>query len=294
MLMSNQTELRHLRYFLAVAEELHFRRAAERLFISQPGLSRQIKQLEAQLGYPLFERNNRRVALTPAGAYLKTEVASLLQKLDEVTNHARALHEGREGRLNFGYVGSAMQNIIPELLVRFRREYPKVVYGLQALGNQEQVSGLLNGDLDLGFVRLEKVPADLVRRPVFTETFSLVLPADHPLEIATFTDVGQLRGDKFILFDPAYSQPYYDQVMTIFGDAGFVPEVSHRTVHATTIYRLVENGFGVSVVPTSLSKGYVADVKFIELTQIPQRTTLSAVWRAEDQNPALGKLVGLL
>lgn len=291
--MSYQSELRHLRYFLAVAEDLHFRKAAERLYISQPGLSRQIKQLEDQLGYPLFERTNRKVSLTPAGLYLKTEMSTLLRKLDGAVQHARLLHEGMEGRLNFGYVGSAMQNIIPELFLRFRAQRPNIHYGLEALGNQEQVARLLTQDIDIGFVRLEKLPKELESTRLFVDTFSLVLPGDHPLGADDFTSIEQLRDDRFILFDPQYSQPYYDKVMTIFADAGFVPDVTHRTVHATTIYRLVENGFGLSIVPTSLKTGYVANVKFIELANIPQRTTLSAVWRKDNDNPALAAFVDL-
>ena len=293
MLMSYQSELRHLRYFLAVAEDLHFRKAAERLYISQPGLSRQIKQLEEQLGYPLFERTNRKVSLTPAGLYLKTEVSTLLRKLDGVVQHARLLHEGMEGRLNFGYVGSAMQDIIPDLFLRFRAERPNIRYGLEALGNREQVARLLTHDIDIGFVRLEQLPRELESKAMFVDTFSLVLPGNHPINAENFSSVEQLRDDRFILFDPHYSQPYYDRVMTIFADAGFEPNVSHRTVHATTIYRLVENGFGASIVPTTLKKGYVANVKFIELTDIPQRTTLSAVWRKDDDNPALRAFVDL-
>jgi len=291
--MSNQTELRHLRYFLAVAEDLHFRKAAERLYISQPGLSRQIKQFEEQLGYPVFERNNRKVSLTPAGAYLQNEVSALLKKLDGIVQHARLLHDGMEGRLNFGYVGSAMQEIIPELFLRFRADRPNIRYGLEALSNREQVARLLTYDIDIGFVRLERLPRELESKAMFVETFSLVLPGNHPLTSANFSSVEQLREEGFILFEPAYSQTYYDSVMTIFADAGFTPEVSHRTVHATTIYRLVENGFGVSVVPTSLKKGYVANVKFIELTDIPQRTTLSAVWRRDDENPIVQAFVEL-
>lgn len=291
--MSNQTELRHLRYFLAVAEDLHFRKAAERLYISQPGLSRQIRQLEEQLGYPLFERNNRKVTLTPAGVYLQTEVSSLLRKLEGVVKHAELLHQGMEGRLNFGYVGSAMQDIIPDLFLRFRTDRPNIQYGLEALSNQEQVARLLTHDIDIGFVRLEKLPRELESSALFVDTFSLVLPGNHPLASDDFSGVDQLRSERFILFEPAYSRPYYDKVMTIFADAGFVPDVSHRTVHATTIYRLVENGFGVSIVPTSLNKGYVANVKFIELKDIPQRTTLSAIWRKDDDNPVLRAFVAL-
>lgn len=291
--MSNQLELRHLRYFLAVAEDLHFRKAAERLYISQPGLSRQIKKLETELGYPLFLRNNRKVALTPAGAYLQTETSRLLQQLDGVLHHANMLNEGVEGTLKFGYVGSAMQNIIPELLVRFRADFPNVRYGLEALDNQQQIDRLMTRDIDIGFIRLERVPQELNRHVVFEDTFSLVLPLDHPLSAQNFTSLAQLQSEPFILFDPAYSLPYYEKVMELFDDAGFSPMVSHRTVHATTIYRLVENGFGLSIVPTSLQMGYQLGVKFIELTNIPQRTKLSAVWRGDNENPALENLVRL-
>lgn len=292
--MGNQTEMRHLRYFLAVAEELHFRRAAERLYISQPGLSRQVRQFEEQLGFPLLERTNRRVSLTPAGAYLRDEARSLLQQFDAAVAHARDLHRGRAGRINFGYVGSAMQNLLPNLLLRFRQTHPEVTYGLEALGNQDQLDKLLTRDIDIGFVRLAQTPPELVSVPLFEDTFSLVLPRDHPLTAATFTGVEQLRDERFILFDPDYSRPYYEQVMTIFADAGFAPEISHRTVHATTIYRLVENNFGLSIVPTSLQAGYAMDVQFIELNGIPQRTTLSAVWRRDNDNPAVGEFLKLL
>ncbi|MEM9931502.1 MAG: LysR substrate-binding domain-containing protein [Bacteroidota bacterium] len=291
--MSYQIELRHLRYFQAVATDLHFRKAAERLYIAQPGLSRQIKQLETTLGYPLFTRNNRQVALTPAGHYLKGEVDAILLRLEGALQHSKLLHEGMEGRLNFGYVGSAMQNVIPELLLRFRANYPNIRYGLEALDNQQQIDRLLAREIDIGFVRLEHIPAELSSCPVFVDTFSLVLPQQHPLTPETFTSMAQLKDEPFILFDAAYSRPYFDRVMEIFDHAGFRPNISHRTVHATTIYRLVENGFGLSVVPTSLQMGYQLGVKFIELDQLPQRTTLSAVWRADNENPALGNFIGL-
>lgn len=292
--MSNQLELRHLRYFVAVAEELHFRRAAERLFISQPGLSRQVRQLEEKLGYPLFVRTNRSVSLTPAGTYLLAEATDILQRLDGALHHTRALHEGQEGRINFGYVGSAMQNIIPELLLRFRQDYPKVIYGLKAMGNQDQIDRLLTRDLDIGFVRLDETPRELASKPLFIDTFSLVLPMNHPVSADNYEGIHQLANERFLLFDPSYSRPYYDKVMEIFTDGGVEPNVTHRTVHATTIYRLVENNFGLSIVPTSLQMGYRMNVKFIELTGIPQRTTLSVVWRRDNENPALENFVKLL
>lgn len=293
MPMRYQIELRHLRYFQAVAEDLHFRKAAERLYIAQPGLSRQIKQLEETLGYPLFTRHNRSVVLTPAGSYLKTEVDSILQKLEAALQHSKLLHAGMEGRLNFGYVGSAMQNVIPDLLLRFRADFPNIRYGLEALDNRQQIERLLGREMDIGFVRMERFPVELESRPLFVDTFSLVLPTEHPLTQASFTSMAQLEDEPFILFDAGYSQPYFERIMEIFDDAGFRPNISHRTVHATTIYRLVENGFGLSVVPTSLQMGYQLGVKFIELASIPQRTTLSAVWRADNENPALANFVKL-
>ena len=283
--MKHQIEMRQLRYFQVLAEELHFRRAAERLYLAQPGLSRQIKRLEDALGYPLLLRDNRNVRLTAAGAYLKKEVDVVLRRLEAATTHGRMLHEGRAGRLRLGYVGSAMQNVIPELLVRFRKDYPEVQYDLEALDNPAQIAGLLAGEIDIGFVRLESFPEALEHRPVFVDTFSLVVPTEHPLTAATFTSMEQVAEQPFILFDPSYSQPYYDRVLDIFRAAGVAPRVAHRTVHATTIYRLVENGFGLSVVPTSLSLGYRHGVRFIELDGIEQRTTLSAVWRRGDHSP---------
>ncbi|MEO0895186.1 MAG: LysR family transcriptional regulator [Bacteroidota bacterium] len=288
---SNQIELRHLRYFLAVAEELHFGRAAEKLFISQPGLSRQIKQLEEELDLQLFERDNRNVALTQAGHYLKEEVQLLLKNLQKVFNHASMLQDGKEGILKFGYVGSAMQNIIPQLLLEFRETHPNIQFDFKEMDNQKQVESLLSQDIDVGFVRLVRVPRGLQIKPVFKDTFSLVLPNSHPLEKQDFSSLIQLKDEPFILFERAYSPTYYEKMRQIFDYSGFTPIVSHFTVHASTIYRLVENHFGVSIVPSALKMGYDMDVKFIELTEIPQRTTLSIVWNQQNRNPILEKLL---
>ena len=159
--MGYRIELRHLNYFLAVAEELHFRKAADRLFISQPGLSRQIKQMEAELGFALFERTNKKVILTKAGKYLKEEVTMILKHLSDSFDHAQLIHEGMEGQISFGYVGSAMQNVIPQLLLKIREEHPKVHYSLREMENPDQIDALIQKEIDLAFVRLDKVPKGL-------------------------------------------------------------------------------------------------------------------------------------
>ncbi|WNW03007.1 LysR family transcriptional regulator [Tenacibaculum sp. HL-MS23] len=289
--MSNQIELRHIRYFLAVAEDLHFRKAAERLFISQPGLSRQIKQMEEDLEIQLFVRHNRKVALTEAGIYIKTELTQSLKNLNHIFENAKLLQDGKDGHLNFGYVGSAMQNIIPNLLVEFKKEYPNVQFGLKEMDNKKQIDSLLSNDIDVGFVRLDRVPRGLAIKPLLKESFCLVLPKNHPVNKNNFKGLYQLKNESFILFDASYSPSYFEKVMQIFDDSNFTPLVTHNTIHAASIYKLVENNFGLSIVPKSLQHGYDMKVKFIELKNIPQRTTLSVVWDKNNRNPILKSLL---
>ena len=289
--MRHQIEFRHLRYFLAVAEELHFRKAADKLFVSQPGLSRQIKQMEEELGFPLFERSNKRVTLTKAGKYLKKEVELIFKNVEDTFDHAQLIHEGMEGQISFAYVGSAMQNVIPELILRIREDHPNIHYSLREMENPEQIDALLMNDVDLAFVRLEKVPKGLDIRPVFEDTFSLVLPENYELEDLSLHSLLQFKNEDFILFDQSYSPAYYEQVMQIFKQSGFQPIISHSTVHASTIFRLVENNLGLSIVPSSLKLGYDMKVKFIELDKIPQRTVLSVAWNNANRNPILGKIL---
>ena len=289
--MGYQIEIRHLNYFLAVAEELHFRKAADRLFISQPGLSRQIKQMEAELGFPLFERTNKKVILTKAGKYLKEEVVMGLKHLNDSFDHAQLIHEGMEGQISLGYVGSAMQNVIPQLLLKIREDHPKVHYSLREMENPDQIDALIQKEIDLAFVRLDKVPKGLEIRPVFEDTFSLVLPKEHPINKENFQGLKSFKEEAFILFDQSYSPAYYEQVMQIFKRSGFHPIISHNTVHASTIFRLVENNLGISIVPSSLGLGYNMNVKLIELDRIPQKTVLSVAWNSSNRNPILNKIL---
>ena len=291
--MGYQIGLRHYKYFLAVAEELHFKKAADKLFISQPGLSKQIKEMEEALGFKLFERNNRNVVLTVAGKYLKEEITLLLNDNERILRHAQHIATGNEGEIHLGYVGSAMQTIIPKLLIRFRKKYPSIHFSLQEMDNNRQINDLLGNKIDIGFVRLNEVPKALSLRPVFDETFSLVLPKNHALNSRNFTSLNQLKEEQFIFFEKAYSPSYHEKVMSMFEDCGFSPTISHTSVHATTIYRLVENSFGVAIVPSSLKLGYNMNIKFIELKNVPQRAVLSLAWNKENRNPMLGHFLSV-
>ena len=292
--MNYQLALRHFKYFLTVAEELHFRKAAEKLFISQPGLSTQIKQMEELLETPLFVRDKKQVRLTPAGQFLKKEIDFIFNHLEQTMRQVKLIGEGQLGEIRIGFLGSATQQVVPNLLIRLNRQFPEIHTSLEELSNRSQVSGILNDRLDLGFVRLGRVPEGLHIRPVFEDTFSLVLPTHHPVDEHNFQGVEQLANDDFILFSQDYSPLYYDTVIGICEDAGFVPKVSHKSVHAQTVFKLVENNLGIAIVPTTLQYGFQMKVKFIELKSITQRAILSVVWKGDNRNPVLQKCLDLL
>ncbi len=292
--LKHQIEFRHLKYFLAVAETLHFRKAADSLYISQPGLSRQIKQLEDLLEIKLFIRHNRKVKLTAVGIYLQKELSSHFKQLDVILNHAKLLQQGVNGNLRLGYVGSAMQKVIPNLLLALKKTQPNILINLKEMDNKQQIKSILNHDLDIGFVRQERIPNGINAKNIYKETFSLVLPENHPISNNNFKNIAQLKNEQFIMFDSSYSISYYEKVMHIFDDAGFVPQVSHSTINASSIFRLVENNLGISIVPTSLQYGYDMKIKFIELKKIKQNTTLKIIWNKSNSNPVLTNLLNVL
>ena len=285
--MNYQIELRHLLYFKVLAEELHFRRAAEKLFIAQPGLSRQIKQLEESYGVTLFERNKRNVQMTEAGIYLFQEVKELFRHLDQIETQLQSFANGKISTLKLGFIGSAVQTILPQLLVTLKQQQPDIELSLHELANETQLDLLEKKELDLGFVRLSETPPGLCSLPIHTEHFSLVLPNNHPLLKSPQPSLDAFKNESFILFSKNYSHSYYDLVMSIFSDHKFIPKVTLRTVNALTIFNMVAQGLGVAIVPSSLKNGYHVDVTFLELKTLPQRTTLSLVWNANNRNPGI-------
>ncbi|SHI34647.1 LysR family transcriptional regulator [Aquimarina spongiae] len=292
--MSYQLELRHFSYFLAVAEELHFRKAADRLFISQPGLSRQIKQMEEIIGAKLFVRDKRNVALTAAGIFLKKELEYIFNHIDFTVKQARLVDQGSTGEVRIGFLGSAIQTVIPDILVQANREYPNIQFSLEEMSNYMQVEAIQKDQLDLGFVRLSRVPDGLKMKTVHTDSFSLVLPKEHHLSLKTFKNIAQVAEENFILFSSDYSSLYYNKIMSICEDKGFTPKVTHKSVHAQTIFKLVESGLGVAIVPTSLQYGFNLAVKFLEIPKIPQKAELSVIYKKDNRNPALSKIKAII
>ena len=292
--MGYQIELRHLQYFQVLAEELKFRKAAERLFISQPGLSRQIRQMEEIYQVSLFDRTKKKVELTEAGRFLKEEVDFIFSHMEHIRQHLENISLGRETELRIGFLGSAAQKAVPDLVFKLAKEHPGIRTILEQMPNKLQLDLLEKGKLDLGFVRLQQLPEGISRQIIHEDTFSLVLPMSHELSEANFSGIRQLSVEPFIFFSSEDSPFYHELIMSICEDQGFRPKVSHKSVDALTIYKLVEEGLGLAIVPTSLQYGYNLKVKFIELKNIPQRTELSLVWKSSNRNPALQHVIDLI
>ena len=287
-------ELRLLRSFLVLGQELHFAKAAEKLFITQSALTKQLKQLEAELGVLLLNRTKRQVSLTAAGNYLMDEAEFILNHVDNVVSATKRKAEGEEGEIRIGFVGSAMQNVIPSLLEQMNQKHPAIHASLEELNNKEQISALTHDKLDIAFVRLESVRKGLAHKVVYEDSFSLVVPKFGTVNSENFISLSQFSQEQFILFSNDYSQEYYDNVMSIFEDHGFEPKVSYRSVQANSIFRLVEKGLGVAIVPSALSQGVNLEIEFISLSKLRQRTKLLAVWSQSNRNEALRKFLDLI
>jgi DNA-binding transcriptional LysR family regulator len=287
-------ELRQLEYFVTLADELHFKRAAEKLFIVQPALSKQIKNLEEELGVLLFERNRRKVLLTPAGRYFKQEIQKVLQQVEQVSNRVRLVKDGKGGEVRIGYVGSCIHTFLPGIISTLHEQFPDIHLYLDEMTTHAQLRALQRGALDVAFCRNPDLTGRFGRQPIFRETFSLVLPQGHPMTVDHFQSMEQMEDEIYILPKQADGDNYYKLQLSICEDAGFTPVIAHETVHGHTALNLVDQQFGISILPTSFAAVTSANVRFIELKNIPQRSEITAVWDKRNPNPTLPKLLSIL
>ena len=291
---SNQLEIRHIRYFLVLAETLHFRKAASKVFISQSALSQQIHLLESILGVKLFERTNRKVLLSDAGSLFLKEAKSIINHLEDSLDRWQQALAGNEGQLKIGFVGSAMKHYLPPIIKQFTSDSSKVVLSLEELSNSEQLKAIELDKIDIGFMRSNKVSTEMNIKSVYLENFSLVLPEDHPVNESNFKNIGQFSNESFILYPNESSPMYFQQILNLCSEYNFSPKISHRAIHGGTIFKLVENGMGLSIIPNSLRDEKNYRIKFIELKKSKSKTELFAVWKKEYKNPVLKSLLEVI
>jgi DNA-binding transcriptional LysR family regulator len=271
--MSEQIELRHLRYFLAVAETLHFSRAAKRLGIAQPPLSQQIKRLELLLGHALFERTTRGVKLTLAGQLLAKRARSTLEKVDEDLSQVRRLGRGEEGTLTVGFSGSVMFTELPAAIQSYRRRFPKVELRLRELVTTAQIAALLNGTLDLAFLR-DGDPTEGIRMTtLLKEKYVAVLPEAHPLAQRRSLSVKALEEEPFIMFARRMGPLAYDRTIACCERSGFRPNIVQDAPQWLTLVRLVAAGLGVSLAPACVARVAMPGAVYREMNA-PCRTSI--------------------
>ncbi len=283
---------RKLECFLAVAEELHYGKAADKLYMAQPPLSRAIKELESELQVKLFTRNSRRVELTASGVFLNQEAKKAFMHLDQIKTHLAQIKQGKTGRLKIAYVGAAMHSILPGILDSLRNAFD-VHISLAELKNEEQVEAVSSGRIDLGFLRSVPERKKLVAKKVYTETFSLILPIDHPLSKKKKLDLSALRHEPYIALNYDCAPALCDSINEILRKSGLPARAAHETSQVNSIVRLVESGMGFSIVPTSVKKAYALNVKFIELKQFTERAYLFLLHRKEI-DPFVRKCIDLI
>ena len=262
-------ELKQLRYFIAVAEEGHFGRAAEKLHRSQPPVSTQIKLLERELGATLLVRTTRRVELTPAGRVFLEQAKRVLESAEEARVSVGAAAQGLTGHLTVGFVSSAVLSLLPLALRRFREAYPEVTLNLRELTSAEQRSALLSGDIDVGLVRLPVDSAELEIAEVLEEPLLVALPAEHALAAEGTVTLAALAAAPLISFPKPLVPGAHNQLMALFAQSGEVPKVVQEAVHLQTIVSLVASGIGVSVLPASAQRSPIAGVVYRPLEDNP-------------------------
>lgn len=272
-------ELRHLRYFLAVAEELHFGRAAARLRISQPPLSQQIQILEQQIGARLLARTNRSVSLTAAGRQFLIDCRQILSQVDAATARAARLHQGETGELRIGFTSSApFIKGVSDSLSTFRKHYPDVHIQMREINTREQIAPLNEGALELGLMRNTRLPDTLAWKLVLREPLLAMVHRDHPLAGSAMISLRQLMHEPFVFFDPHVGTGLYDDILSLLHRHGISPYITQEVGEAMTIIGLVSAGLGVSILPASFKRVRVSDVVWLPLAEKEAQSEMWLVW----------------
>lgn len=282
--------LHQLRYFLCLAEKLHFWRAAEQLSITQSALSRHMQSLEAELGFALFDRRQRAVRLTAAGRLLQAEWPRLLTELAAVQRQARQLSTGEVGSLRIGHIGAVAHGWLPRVLAGFTAQYPQVPIELIEVGATESEQRLLTYQVDLSVRREPALSPALESVQVFTEPLALVVPESHPVRAETFTSLAELRDERFVLPALNGTSPHVQALASVFAQYGFQPQLTLTSDFGATLLSLVAAGLGLSVLPASYADGPFRGLRFIEL---PHRSPVFIVWRRDDPSVVLQHLLAV-
>jgi DNA-binding transcriptional LysR family regulator len=285
--------LARLSCFIAVAEELHFGRAAERLHMTQPPLSRQIQQLEAELGVQLIDRTTRTVTLTPAGLAFLPDARRILQLAEGAAQTVKRVPAGDLGTVVIGFTAASAHAVLPRLLEATRAKLPDVKLDLREMVTAAQIEGLLTGELDLGMARPPLKRPGLVSRPLLHEQLVAALPVDHPLaSLGRQLTLNDLDGQDVVMYSPVQARYFSELLISTFTIAGATPRYVQTVTQVHTMLVLVRSGIGIALVPASAATLHPEGVAFRSIGAFRERPVeLDAVWRSDSTNPALLRLL---
>jgi DNA-binding transcriptional LysR family regulator len=283
-------ELRHLRYFLAVSEELHFGRAATRLHIAQPPLSQQIQQLEKEIGIQLFKRNRRSVELTAAGKVFQREAYNSLECIEKGVQKARLASRGEAGWLSVGFIGSSTYEVLPSILKEFRRKFSEVELVLQEIQSTEQNQALREQRIHVSFARFPKPEKGLVFETVYRENLVVALPLSHHLNRKKSLKLSDIVNEPFILF-PHQQSAHAANTIQVFADAGLTPQIVQTVEEMHTALGLVAAGIGVTLVPSSMQKTQREAVVYLNLAKSAPVLELKMGYREDESSPVLKRFI---
>ena len=281
-------ELRHLTYFIAVAEELHFGRAAQRLHISQPPLSQQIRRLEEEIGVRLLNRTKRRVEITPAGEAFLAEARQIIAAAEEAVRRAVRADKGEIGSLAVGFIGSANYSVLPPVIREFRRRFPDVEISLTEMNTSNQIEALRAGRIQAGFLRPPPgiEAAGLATAPVFREPLVVAMSQNHPLQGELTLPLRLLAKESFIMIPRRRGPGYFDYLIALCRQEGFSPYIVLEASQFHTIIGLVAAELGIAVVPASIQRSRFAGVVFRTVAGGAE-TVLHMVWMNNSNSPVL-------
>ncbi len=290
-------ELRQFRYFVAVAEELHFSRAAQRLHIGQPPLSLQIQSIERELGVLLFKRDRRKVELTDAGRLFLVEARNALAQAQRAVDTAKRFARGEVGTLRVNFTATApLLPSFPRAIRSFREAYPDIHLELRIQSTESILDSLILGNLDVGFVRPAArtvLPREVNAIPLYRDRLMLVLPANHPLTFSVGpSPLAALAEEDFVLRPARKDGSFYEQIFALCADAGFTPRVVQETQDTTTAFGLVAAGLGVTIAPQSLQAIRIADIVWHDIDlQEGADSEVVLVYKEGVVSPLLDKLI---
>ncbi|WP_347268224.1 LysR substrate-binding domain-containing protein [Paracoccus sp. (in: a-proteobacteria)] len=290
---TRQFNLRTLRYFIVLAEELHFGRAAARLNMSQPPLSQQIRQLEEQLGADLFRRSHHGVTLTPAGLAFREQVPLVFEQLERAVSTARLTARGQIGRLEIGVISSSLVGVVPAALEAFRIRHPDVEWQLHELTPQRQIEALLERRLDICLFRLPSEHEGLCREVIMQEDLMVALPSDHALARRPALRLADLHDQPFVMFGLNQSR-FADFLYQCCVQAGFTPQIRQQVVEVQSLLSLVGANMGVALLPASMQRMAQPNVAFRRILPAPPQVPLYAIYREGDPLPTLAHFLTIL